>query len=52
MTGVDFKEVYGKDHADSFQLLESGPCRTLFVMDGQIVAGLASKAKSPADAAP
>ncbi|MFL6677008.1 MAG: amino acid ABC transporter substrate-binding protein [Burkholderiaceae bacterium] len=47
-TGVDFKEVFGKDHADSFQLLESGRADA-FVMDGQIVAGLASKAKSPAD---
>jgi glutamate/aspartate transport system substrate-binding protein len=47
-TGVDFKEVFGKDHADSFLLLESGRADA-FVMDGQIVAGLASKAKSPAD---
>ena len=27
--GVDFKEVFGKDHADSFLLLESGPRRCL-----------------------
>ena len=47
-TGVDFKEVFGKDHADSFQLLESGRADA-FVMDGQIVAGLASKAKAPGD---
>jgi glutamate/aspartate transport system substrate-binding protein len=47
-TGVDFKELFGKDHADSFQLLESGRADA-FVMDGQIVAGLASKSKSPAD---
>ena len=47
-TGVDFKEVFGKDHADSFLLLESGRADA-FVMDGQIVAGLASKSKSPAD---
>ena len=47
-TGVDFKEVFGKDHADSFLLLESGRADA-FVMDGQIVAGLASKAKNPAD---
>jgi len=47
-TGVDFKEVFGKDHADSFQLLESGRADA-FVMDGQIVAGLAAKAKNPAD---
>ncbi len=47
-TGVDFKEVFGKDHADSFLLLESGRADA-FVMDGQIVAGLASKAKTPGD---
>ena len=47
-TGVDFKEVFGKDHADSFLLLESGRADA-FVMDGQIVAGLASKSKTPAD---
>ena len=37
-TGVDFKEVFGKDHADSFLLLESGRADA-FVMDGQILAG-------------
>jgi glutamate/aspartate transport system substrate-binding protein len=47
-TGVDFKEVFGKDHADSFLLLESGRADA-FVMDGQIVAGLASKSKNPAE---
>jgi glutamate/aspartate transport system substrate-binding protein len=47
-TGVDFKEVFGKDHADSFQLLESGRADA-FVMDGQIVAGLVSKSKNPAE---
>ena len=46
--GVDFKEVFGKDHADSFLLLESGRADA-FVMDGQILAGLVSKAKNPAD---
>jgi glutamate/aspartate transport system substrate-binding protein len=45
---MDFKEVFGKDHADSFLLLESGRADA-FVMDGQILAGLASKAKNPAD---
>jgi len=45
---VDFKEVFGKDHSDSFLLLESGRADA-FVMDGQIVAGLISKAKNPAD---
>ncbi len=47
-TGVDFKEVYGKDHSDSFLLLESGRADA-FVMDGQILAGLISKSKNPAD---
>jgi glutamate/aspartate transport system substrate-binding protein len=46
--GIDFKEVYGKDHADSFLLLESGRADA-FVMDGQILAGNISKAKAPAD---
>jgi glutamate/aspartate transport system substrate-binding protein len=47
-TGVDFKELFGKDHADSFLLLESGRADA-FVMDGQILAGNISKAKNPAD---
>ena len=47
-TGIDFKEVFGKDHADSFQLLENGRADA-FVMDGQIVMGLASKSKAPAE---
>jgi glutamate/aspartate transport system substrate-binding protein len=46
--GMDFKELNGKDHSDSFLLLESGRADA-FVMDGQIVAGLAAKSKSPAD---
>jgi glutamate/aspartate transport system substrate-binding protein len=46
--GVDFKELFGKDHADSFLLLESGRADA-FVMDGQILAGNISKSKSPAD---
>jgi glutamate/aspartate transport system substrate-binding protein len=47
-TGVDFKEVFGKDHADSFLLLESGRADA-FVMDGQILAGNIAKSKNPAD---
>ena len=46
--GIDFKEVFGKDHADSFLLLEGGRADA-FVMDGQILAGLVSKSKNPAD---
>jgi glutamate/aspartate transport system substrate-binding protein len=45
---IDFKEVFGKDHADSFLLLESGRADA-FVMDGQILAGNIAKAKNPAD---
>jgi glutamate/aspartate transport system substrate-binding protein len=45
---VDFKELFGKDHADSFLLLEGGRADA-FVMDGQILAGLIAKSKSPAD---
>jgi ABC-type amino acid transport substrate-binding protein len=40
--GVDFKEVFGKDHADSFLLLETGRADA-FVMDGQILAGNIAK---------
>jgi glutamate/aspartate transport system substrate-binding protein len=47
-SGMDFKELFGKDHSDSFLLLESGRADA-FVMDGQIVAGLVSKSKNPAD---
>jgi len=46
--GVDFKELFGKDHADSFLLLESGRADA-FVMDGQILAGNISKSKNPAE---
>jgi len=46
--GLDFKELNGKDHSDSFLLLESGRADA-FVMDGQILAGLISKSKNPAD---
>jgi len=47
-TGMNFDEVYGKDHADSFLLMESGRADA-FVMDGQILAGLIAKSKSPAE---
>ena len=46
--GIDFKEVFGKDHSDSFLLLESGRAEA-FVMDGQILAGNIATAKNPAD---
>ena len=47
-TGMDFKEIFGKDHADSFLLLETGRADA-FVMDGQILAGNIAKSKNPAD---
>ena len=47
-SGMNFDEVYGKDHADSFLLMDSGRADA-FVMDGQILAGLISKSKNPAD---
>jgi glutamate/aspartate transport system substrate-binding protein len=46
--GVDFKEVFGKDHAESFLLLESGRADA-FVMDGSILAGNIALSKNPAD---
>jgi len=46
--GVNFEEVFGKDHADSFLLLETDRADA-FVMDGQILAGNIAKSKSPAD---
>lgn len=45
--GIDFKEVFGKDHADSFLLLESGRADA-FVMDGSILAANIAKSKNPA----
>ena len=45
---LDFKEVYGKDHADSFLMVETGRADA-FVMDGSILAANISKAKNPAD---
>jgi glutamate/aspartate transport system substrate-binding protein len=47
-TGVNFDEVFGKDHADSFLLLESDRADA-FVMDGSILAGNIAMAKNPKD---
>lgn len=47
-TGVNFDEVFGKDHADSFLLLESGRADA-FVMDGSILAGNIANSKNPSD---
>jgi glutamate/aspartate transport system substrate-binding protein len=46
--GIDFKEVMGKDHSDSFLLLESGRADA-FVMDASILAANIAKAKNPKD---
>jgi glutamate/aspartate transport system substrate-binding protein len=46
--GINFDEIFGKDHADSFLLLESGRADA-FVMDGSILAGNIANAKNPKD---
>ena len=46
--GLTFKEVMGKDHADSFLMLETGRADA-FIMDGSILAANISKSKSPGD---
>ena len=45
---IDFKEVFGKDHADSFLLLESDRAEA-FVMDASILIGNIVNSKSPSD---
>ena len=45
---IQFEEVYGKDHADSFLLLESGRADA-FVMDGSILAKNIATSKNPKD---
>lgn len=45
---IRFKEVQGKDHANSFMLLETGRADA-FVMDGSILAANISKAQNPSD---
>jgi len=46
--GVDFKEIFGKDHADSFLLLESDRADA-FVMDATILVGNIVNSKAPGD---
>ncbi|WKB51957.1 amino acid ABC transporter substrate-binding protein [Eleftheria terrae] len=46
--GLDFKEIFGKDHADSFLILEAGRADA-FVMDDYILAGNIANSKNPAD---
>ncbi|WP_341676522.1 transporter substrate-binding domain-containing protein [Niveibacterium sp. SC-1] len=45
---VNFKEVYGKDHADSFLLLETDRA-VAFVMDDNLLLGLIANSKAPQD---
>ena len=45
---INFREVYGKDHADSFLLLETDRA-VAFVMDDNLLAGLIVTSKSPND---
>ena len=46
--GLTFELVYGKDHADSFLLVESGRADA-FAMDDNTLAGLVANAKRPRD---
>lgn len=45
---INFNEIYGKDHSDSFLLLESGRADA-FIMDGSILMANISKSKKPSD---
>ena len=47
-TGIECKEIFGKDHSDSFLLLESGRADA-FIMDGAILAANIATAKNPAE---
>jgi glutamate/aspartate transport system substrate-binding protein len=46
--GVDVKEIYGKDHAESFLLLADDRAAA-FVMDDILLAGQIANARTPAD---
>ncbi len=46
--GVDFREIFGKDHTDSMLILESGRADA-FVMDAQVLAANIARTRSPAD---
>lgn len=45
---VQFREVMGKDHADSFLLMETGRADA-FIMDSSILAANISKSRTPSD---
>ncbi|SDE88427.1 amino acid ABC transporter substrate-binding protein, PAAT family [Variovorax sp. CF079] len=44
--GLDFNEISGKDHSDSFLLLESGRADA-FVLDSQVLAGSIAMSRTP-----
>jgi glutamate/aspartate transport system substrate-binding protein len=44
--GLDFKEIQGKDHQDSFLLLETGRADA-YVIDGAMLASLIATSKTP-----
>ena len=46
--GMKFREVFGKDHMDTFQMLESGRVAA-FVMDRAILAAAIAAARQPSD---
>jgi glutamate/aspartate transport system substrate-binding protein len=46
--GMEFKEIYAKDHDESFLLLE-GDRASAFVMDDILLASLQARSKAPAD---
>ena len=48
MQNMKFKNVMGRDHAESFQMLEAGRADA-FVMDSAILRSLMAKASKPAD---
>ncbi|MCE2678839.1 MAG: transporter substrate-binding domain-containing protein [Burkholderiales bacterium] len=43
---IDFKEIYGKDHAESFLLVEADRA-VAFVMDDVLLAGLVANSRTP-----
>jgi glutamate/aspartate transport system substrate-binding protein len=45
---IDFKEIYGKDHAESFLLVANDRAKA-FVMDDILIAGLIANSKNPDD---
>jgi glutamate/aspartate transport system substrate-binding protein len=46
--GLEFQEVFGKDHTDSMLNLDSGRADA-FVMDAQVLAGNIARSRNPAD---